>query len=187
MKKIALFCLFFSAFLLGCTSNTNTNTTATDNKQRSMSMLFDDEDISYRAERRLAGDNDMKEQCHIVVATYNHVVLLVGEAPTEALKEKAYRIVKNGDPKIKKIYNLISIGQPTSGMTRSNDALITANVKARMVATTNLKANQFKVVTEDGVVYLMGVSTHEEANLVAEVVRNSTGVKKVVKVIEYTD
>lgn len=192
MKKIIIPLFLSSSLLLqGCAvglvaAGGAAGTTAANDK-RSFSTMFDDEDITYRAERRLAGDTEITEQTHVVAATYDHNVLLVGEAPTEALREKAYRVVKNGDPKIKKIYNLIEIAQPINGLTRSNDALITTNVKARMIATTNIKASQFKVVTENSVVYLMGSTTREQADIAAEIARNSSGVKKVVKVIQYTN
>jgi osmotically-inducible protein OsmY len=44
-----------------------------------------------------------------------------------------------------------------------------------------------KVVTENSIVYLMGLVTHAEAERVVDVVRTSAGVQRVVKIFEYTD
>jgi osmotically-inducible protein OsmY len=47
-------------------------------------------------------------------------------------------------------------------------------------------ANYVKVVTENSVVYLIGIVTQAEADAAAEIARNTSGVTKVVKVFEYT-
>jgi hypothetical protein len=42
-----------------------------------------------------------------------------------------------------------------------------------------------KVVTEAGVVYLMGVVTEREADDAVDIARTTSGVRKVVKIFEY--
>lgn len=153
--------------------------------KRSLPTMVEDEGINFRATQRLSLDHTLKEEAHIGVTTFNHVVLLTGQAPTAELRDKAGKIAQN-DPEIKKVYNQITIGSPTSALTRSNDILITSNIKTRMLTTTNLKSSQFKVTTENGTAYIMGLSNHTQADIAATVAQNSTGVKKVVKVIEYT-
>ena len=49
---------------------------------------------------------------------------------------------------------------------------------------TQFAANHVKVVTEAGVVYLMGLVTQTEANAAVEIARTTGGVQKVVRVFE---
>lgn len=151
---------------------------------RTFEAITDDEDITHQANRQIAADQTLMQQVHIMAVSYNHVVLLVGQAPNAALREKAAQLVQKV-PKIKRIFNEVTISEPTSALRRSKDAAITANVKTRMLTTTNLKSNHFKVVTEDGTVFLMGLSTRKQADIAGLVARSSEGVKKVVKLVEY--
>ena len=48
-----------------------------------------------------------------------------------------------------------------------------------------ISANSFKVVTERGTVYLMGRVTQREGQVAADVARGVSGVKQVVKLLEY--
>ena len=89
--------------------------------------------------------------------------------------------------KVKGIHDEISVEDPTSFNTRSNDTWITTKCKSTLLGAKGLDATHVKVVTEDGVVYLMGLVTREEGNTAAKTVQQVTGVQKVVKVFEYID
>ena len=151
---------------------------------RTLETITEDEDITHQANRQIAADQTLMQQAHIMAVSYNHVVLLAGQVPNATLREKAARLVQKV-PKVKRIFNEITIGEPTSALRRSKDAAITANIKTRMLTTTNLKSNHFKVVTENGTVFLMGLSTRKQADIAGLVARSSEGVKKVVKLVEY--
>ena len=151
--------------------------------KRTFTTIAEDQNITFKAERKLADNTAIATKAHIVAASFNHVVLLAGEAPTPALKAEAESIVRSV-PKVRKIYSQIIIADPISTMTRSRDAVITANVKTRMLTTTNLKSSQFKILTENGTVYIMGISDKDDSDIAATVARNSSGVKRVVKVVE---
>ncbi len=153
---------------------------------RTVSTIADDVSIDYHAHEALVADKTLNTEAHIVAASYNHVLLLIGEAPTEQLKSRAEDLVKNL-PDVNRIVNKITIEKPISLGQKSSDTVITTNVKARMLSTTNLKATHVKVITENATVYLLGKVSREQGGIAAEVARNSTGVKKVVKVFEYTD
>jgi osmotically-inducible protein OsmY len=188
MKKITTVCLLVSALSLqGCIAGAFVAGGAAGGSmaydKRTFTTMAEDQTITYKAERQLADNAQISTKAHIVVATFNHVVLLAGEAPTLAQKTAAENLVRS-IPKVKKIYSQIIIGEPTSITTRSRDAVITANVKTRMLTTTNLKSSQFKILTENGTVYIMGISDSEESDIAATVARNSSGVKRVVKVVE---
>lgn len=151
---------------------------------RSMEVMIDDRNITHQAQLQIDADDMLKDNTHISVATFNHIVLLVGQVATKEQKDRAEGIIKNV-PEVKRIYNQITIEPPISYKARSEDSYITTKVKAAMLTQAGLRSTQMKIVTENGVVYIMGLTTRSQGNLAAETVRKVTGVKKVVKLLEY--
>ena len=90
-----------------------------------------------------------------------------------------------GVENVRKIYNEIAVAGNTSLASRSNDALLTSKLKARFLAERKFQINHVKIVTENEVVYLLGVVTQQEAENAAQIASSTSGVKKVVKVFEY--
>ncbi len=155
---------------------------ASDN--RTIQTITDDQEIAYKANRLVSANHDLNTKAHIVIVSYNKVVLMAGQAPTAALRDQAVDLVKTV-PKVRRIFNEITVGTPTSAYRRSKDAAITGSIKTRMVATAKLKSSQIKVVTEDGTVFLLGLTTPQQAEIAGKVARSNEGVKQVVKLIEY--
>jgi len=151
---------------------------------RSMTQMNTDHDITQQATERLNNNEAIKSKCHIAVATYNGIVLLVGQAPTPELRTIAYNAIKNV-PNIVRVYNEISVAGPTSVMQRTSDSWITTKVKSAMLAQKGLHSTEIKVVTEDGVVYLMGKITRKQASIASDVSRRISGVQRVVTVFEF--
>ena len=83
------------------------------------------------------------------------------------------------------IQNELTIGPVTDLGSRSNDTLITSKVKARFVEANRFQINHVKVVTERGVVYLMGVVRRGEGDAASDIASTTSGVQRVVKVFEY--
>jgi len=123
---------------------------------------------------------------HIVVVTYNSVALLAGQAPRAELKQLAEQAARSV-PGVSKVHNEIQILQPTSFLARSNDSLLTTKIKTQMFADSTISGSQIKVVTENGVVYLLGLITRQEANRATSLVQGVSGVQKIVKLFQYTD
>lgn len=189
MKKTTLL-LVSGLVLQGCVTGAVVAGSAVSAKvasdTRTVSTIADDVSIDYHAHEALVADKTLNTEGHVLAASYNHILLLVGETPTQALSNRAEEMVKNL-PNVKRVVNKITIESPISFMQKSNDSVITANVKTRMLSTTNLKASRVKVITENGVVYLLGKVSRTQGGIAAEVARNSTGVKRVVKVFEYSN
>jgi len=153
--------------------------------KRSFSTMADDQKISYNIQKQLAQDPEITHKnSHIIVVSYNHVVLLVGQVPTQDISDKINQVAQNY-PNVRRVFNELTVGPPTSAARRSKDVAITANVKTRLFTTTNVSSGQVKVITENGVVYLLGITSRDRADAAAQVARNSTGVQEVVKLIEY--
>lgn len=161
-------------------------TTAAAYDRRTTGTMLDDETIEFRVEGALKGDEELYDQSHINVVSYNSVVLLTGETPSETLRTRAVELARN-TPKVRTVHNELTIAAPTSMMARSNDTVITGKVKTGLANVEVDLAARTKVVTENDVVYLMGLVTREEGDAAANVARRVSGVAKVVKVFEYVD
>jgi osmotically-inducible protein OsmY len=152
--------------------------------RRTSGTYIEDQGIELKAEKAIV--EQIGESIHANVTSFNRNVLITGEAIDEAAKTKAEAIVKNID-NVRSITNELAIGGNSSLGSRSNDTYITTKVKTKMVTEDRFQANYVKVVTENSVVYLMGLVTHKEADDAVDIARGVDGVEKVVKVFEYTD
>lgn len=156
------------------------------NDERSFETQVDDTNADFNISSALSAHEDLKNQANITAIVMNSNVLMIGQAPNSMLRDKAIRTVQ--ELKIGgKIHNQIRIGNPTSFTTRSNDTWITTKVKSRMLGKDNLDVTNIKVVTENGEVFLIGLVERQQADLAVDVARNTAGVRKVIKVFEYTD
>lgn len=123
---------------------------------------------------------------HIIVTSYNGVVLLAGQTPRQDLKvlaENAARRISG----IKRIHNEVQVMQPSTPLARSADAMLTARIKAAMLADATVPSSQIKVVTENGIVFLMGLVTRLQADSATSVVQRTGGVQRIVRLFEYTN
>ena len=157
-KTAALLALFLSVPLMnGCVGFVAGAATgaAVAHDERSPGTMLEDETIEVQAKEKLYNDKTLDDKIHINVTSYNHVVLLTGEALSRALRDRAVDIVSKVD-KVKRVHNEIAVADLSSFSTRSNDTWITTKVKTNMLTAKNFDATRVKVVTERGSVYLMG-------------------------------
>lgn len=154
--------------------------------RRTAGTVIEDQSIELKAGQALRDDQEINESAHVNVTSYNLVVLVSGEAPNESVRERIINIVRD-IPKVTHVYNEITIGSPSTLTSRSSDTLITSKVKTRLFGLENFDATRVKVVTEKGVVYLMGLLTKEESDRVTEAARRVGGVQKVVKLFQYVE
>jgi len=152
--------------------------------RRTTGAYTDDETIEWKIS--LAVREKYGDKVHVNVTSFNRIVLLTGEAPTEEIRTEIQKIAQ-GTENVREIRNEITIGTPASIATWSDDSYITSKVMANMLGNKDVNTYYVKVVTENGIVYLMGMVTRKEAEAAAQVASTTTGVKKVVKVFEYID
>ena len=117
---------------------------------------------------------------HIIANAFNSRVLLTGQVPSEADKQKATDVVQ-AISGVKGVDNQLVVGPVTTLDVRNNDSFITSKVKARLVNDQPELGNAMKVVTENGVVYVFGMLTQSEVERGIEIVRTTAGVQRVVK------
>jgi osmotically-inducible protein OsmY len=111
---------------------------------------------------------------------------IAGQVSSEQLKATATDVVRKIHG-VRRIYNELEIASPSSGMTRTSDTWITTKVKSWLLGSTNIQGTRVKVVTENGVVYLMGLATREEAQRITDKAAGIGGVQRVVRLFEIID
>ena len=150
--------------------------------RRQPDVMLGDERIELTASQRISVA--VKDQAHVNVTAFNQTLLITGEAISAKIKADIDKIVAE-IPQVKSVVNELQVAGPSSFSARSNDTYLTGRVKAAFITGNKFSANDVKVVTEDGVVYLLGMVTRKEADDATEVARAIGGVKKVVRVFEY--
>jgi osmotically-inducible protein OsmY len=150
--------------------------------RRTSGIYVEDQNIELKTVKTI--HDTLGEAAHVNVTSFKGNVLLSGEVPDEQAKIKAGEIILATES-VRSLTNELAISPKTSLSSRANDAYLTSKVKAQFVAENRFRANYVKVVTENGVVYLMGLVTQKEADDAVEIARNVGGVNKVVKVFEY--
>ncbi len=157
--------------------------------RRTSEALLRDEKIEIDAGIALNADDEIRDKTHINVTAYNGIVLVTGEAPDEALHTKIINLIRT-IPGVKVVHNEIIIAPPSPMSSRAYDTLLTTKVKSAISEVRNIPgfdATRIKVVTENGIVYLMGLVHPNEGYVAGEMARRVNGVKQVVKVFEYID
>lgn len=152
--------------------------------RRSAGMFVDDEGMENQALLRVK--SRFGGQVHVNITSYNRQVLVTGEAVTEDVKrgvEEEISTIKG----IKRVFNEMSVGSLAGVMGVSNDTRLTAVVKTRFLDASRFQANHVKVVTEAGVVYLLGIVKKSEAEAATQLASTTRGVARVVRLFEYLD
>lgn len=150
--------------------------------RRTSGIFVEDEGIEMKGGRRIT--EKFGSNVHVNVTSFNRNVLLTGEVPSETVKKEIGNLV-TGVENVRNITNEIAISEISSFMSRSNDVLITSKVKGRFMDAGKFQINHVKVVTENGVVYLLGLVNRQEAQSAVDIASSTSGVNKVVKVFEY--
>ena len=155
---------------------------ATVEDRRTTGTQLEDRGIELRAGNRI--DDRYGDRVHVNVTSFNRYVLLTGEVPDEQSRGDIETMVR-GVPNVQGVSNDLQVAGRSSATSRSNDTLITTNVKTRFADANKFNVFHVKVVTEAAVVYLLGIVTEQEAADAVEIARTTSGVRKVVKMFEY--
>lgn len=187
MYKLTL--LIICGLLFGCTSVVNTLTTEPiqpdPTKQGVVSSINDLKMGTFIGVNIKKADPAL-DDAHINVTVVNSVVLLAGEVPNKALKALAGEVAREYTG-VRKVHNELQVRSNTSLVSRTNDSILSAQIKTKLVFEEQVDSSQITVIAEDGVIFLMGVTTKENGDLAATITSGNNGVRKVVKVFEYVD
>ena len=178
MRTLLVLLFAFVVTLQGCSTSLTKGA-----DRRTQGAYIEDETIEDTANKRIK--NKYKDKVHVNVNSYNRKVLLTGEVADEMVKTDISRII-GGVQNVSAINNELVIGPLLSN--RSGDGLTSSNVRMRLGDSgKDFRAEQIKVVTENGVVYLLGLVTRAEGAIANDIASTSKGVKKVVSLFDYID
>ncbi|MBN4053461.1 BON domain-containing protein [Haliea sp. AH-315-K21] len=191
-RRLLLSSLFCSTLLLtACASiisTLNGNDSIQENQgSRTTGSVIDDGSIETMIKVNLNAADDALRESNIDVVSFNQTVLLVGQVPDQELKNLATRVATTSNSRVKTVYNELEVAGDTSFLSRTNDVWLSTKIKSLMLVSDDVEGLRTKVVTENGVVYLMGLLTHSEADRAVDLVSTTSGVTKVVRAFEYID
>lgn len=158
-----------------------------DQGSRSTGSRIDDGFIETMIKVNLNAADDALREANIDVVSFNQTVLLIGQVPNQDLKNLATRVATTSNSRVKTVYNELEVAGDTSFLSRTNDMWLSTKIKSLMLVNDDVEGLRTKVVTENGVVYLMGLLTRDEADQAVELVSGASGVTKVVRAFEYID
>lgn len=158
----------------------------TNHGERTFGSVIEDQAIETKTRINIKRAGAPLSLQRIVVVSFNGQVLLAGQVESDALKRQAADIAGK-IRRVADVHNELQISGKISALARMNDAWLTSKVKTRLAFASDARASRTKVVTENGVVYLLGLMTRKEADAVVTQVQKTYGVQKIVKIIEYID
>ncbi|RKR02508.1 osmotically-inducible protein OsmY [Kushneria sinocarnis] len=179
LQRLLLTCLIALIPLAGCSTITGEHGYGF----RPDYVVEQDQRIARTLWQRI-NDNQSLATGHINVDVYNTRVLLTGQVPDAASKQQAARLARDVEA-VHDVRNELSVAANTSTGQRLHDTWLTSKIRTRMAASENIDADRIRVTTENGVVYLMGLVRHDEAETAIGIVRDVDGVQRIVKVFEY--
>jgi len=189
-KRIGLMALTLCLSLIGCSSvltATRDKPIEDDRGTRTFGSKIDDSLIETKVAVNVAkASPDLDKNSHIVVSSFNGIVLLAGQTPRADLKSMAEQAAGQVQ-RVKKVHNELQVLPPSSILARNNDAWLTTKIKAQMLTDSNIPGSRIKVITENGIVYMLGLLTQQEATRATNLVQGVSGVQKIVKLFEYID
>jgi osmotically-inducible protein OsmY len=151
--------------------------------QRTLGSVIDDRQITTHLKVNLVKADPALDKANIRVVSYNGVVLLTGEVPSEQLRELAGETARKINS-VRQVHNQLAIASKATIYSRAYDEWIETKLLAKLIAGKKLESNRVKIIAENRVVYIMGLLTETEAQYITELASTTEGVVKVVRAIE---
>lgn len=191
MKKLLISAVLIanSLLLTACLpviqgASTMSTIITTANDRRSAGEVLDDRTIMFKM-LAWPSQDPMLEDAHLNFMVYNNSVLITGEVPSNAVLEYTIKQAKIQDPKIKQVFNEITVGPNSGLLSRSKDTVITTQVETLFHDQEVFHPTLVRVMTEGQTVYLMGAVTKREAQSAVKVASQAKWAKKIVKRFDY--
>ena len=188
MGKVLAMMLALVIILTGCakiiTATTSEPIQISTNK-RTLGTRINDEQLETIARVNLNKASQQLRDAHINIDSFNGIILLTGQAPTEQLRMLAGETVGKINS-VRQVHNELTVGPAAYLKSRSKDSWITTKIKTKLVVS-SIQSHRILITTEAQTVFLMGLVSRYEADRITNVAKNTSGVKQVVKVFEYVD
>ncbi len=186
MKKLTILMSagVFALLTSGCTTVMTAGVKKGD--ERNFARSLNDVNAS-RAIKARMGRVEGFELKGVDIEVAEGIVVLSGNVPREEDRIEAERIAWSG-PAIVQVGNEILIKQRQGFVRNTKDGVLNKSVRARLVATKAVKARNFNIEVNDGVVYLLGVArTPEELAMAAHIASTTKGTTEVISYVRVAD
>ncbi|MFT6791648.1 MAG: osmotically-inducible protein OsmY, partial [Cellvibrionaceae bacterium] len=158
---ILLLIVFFK--ITGCTTVVDVATSKpieVSSEKRSLGTYIDDKTLQVIVGVNIRKADPVLKQSNIQVTSYNSVVLLTGQVPTQDMRLLAAKVAADTNS-VRQVHNELQVVGNTALLTRTSDTWLATKIKAILITDPEIKGVTIKVVVEDGVAYLMGKATQE--------------------------
>ncbi|WP_461480549.1 BON domain-containing protein [Porticoccus sp.] len=189
LQPLAALLLISIVSLTGCTSVIHATTDKPihpDPTETSLGTDIDDWELETLIGVNIKKADPYLEHAHVNVNAYNGVILLTGEVASNDLRTLAGNTARNFRG-VRQVHNELQVIGSTTLVSRSNDVWLSTKVRAKLIAEKSIKSTRIKVVSENGVIYLMGLVKRSTGDQAARVASTTRGARRVVKVFEYID
>ena len=188
MKTLPFFigsiCIAATTLLSGCLTSVVTTGAQAAYEHRSLQNTAHDHYLAMHIERAIHWGSDDYKTSRVSVSVLDDVVILTGQVPTQALRDRLIPIAKTV-PDVHEIHNLTTVSPKLSTLAQLGDSWITTKIKTRIIAANEIDPEKIKVLTENGTVILMGTVFPDQADIAVDIARDTSGVKGVVKAFTY--
>ena len=154
--------------------------------KRTTGAFVDDQLIETKAKVNLKKNDERFKLAQVTINSFNGVVLLTGNVADSDMRAIATTTVSK-IRKVRRVNNELNVSPPRSTSAKLADTWLSRKVKNRFLFSKEVDSNRVKVVVNDGVIFLMGLVSHEEADNIVEATKKSYGLQKIVRVFEYID
>ncbi len=152
--------------------------------RRTLGAFLDDNQLQTIISVNLRKHGRELARSRVNVKSFNNVVLLTGEVPSRSAKELAGDTTRSIS-KVRQVHNELAVKSRSTFASRVNDNWIRIKVRAQLLFNRDIESERVRVIVDNRVVYLMGLLSRNEADLVSDLAARVKGVEKVVRVIEY--
>lgn len=162
---------------------------APEGNRRTVGTFIDDQAAEVQVLNTLYARPEFDDRDHIKVEAHNETLLLAGEVSSEKKKATATKVASELKS-VSRVVNELEVMPPADNSGKFNNSYITSKINTKLLTSNPIEGfdtSRLKVITAHGTVYLMGTVSRAEGDAVAELARKTGGVKKVVKVFDYTD
>lgn len=176
--------LLLAGLLSSCVSTVVTSGAQAAYQHRNIQNTLHDHYITIQVDRAIHWKTNNYQTSRIAISTFNKTVILTGQVPTEKLRNDLTGIAKQ-IPDVDQVYNLTTVGIPTSTLKQISDSWITTKIKTQLIAANEIDPDQIKVITENGTVILIGTVFPDQADIATQIARTTEGTQNVVRIFSY--
>jgi len=189
-KTLALTCIFYACITTtACTTIVDATTDGpirVDPTKRSFGRYIDDKNIQTIVSVNIKKATKQKPNTNINVHSFNGVVLLIGQVPTAKTRDIAGDIAR-AEPRVRQVYNELVVANKTHFLDHTADNILHTKIKTKLLFHKDIDSSRVKIIVENDIAYLMGLLSQTQAEKITDIVRKVTGIKKVVRAIEYLE